>query len=38
MDRKKVNNFISQGRGQGEGAQYIPWIKVGDFSSLGRSY
>lgn len=34
----KVNNFIRQGRGQGEGAQYVPWIKVGDFSSLGRSH
>lgn len=35
---EKVNNFIKQGRGQGEKAQYIPWLSVGEFSSLGRSH
>ena len=34
----KVNSFIKQGRGQGIGARYVLWIKVGDFSSLGRSH
>ena len=34
----KVNQFIKEGRGQGEGAKYIPWLKVGDFSSLGRCH
>lgn len=31
----KVNNFIKQGRGQGEGAQYVLWIKVGDGFGYG---
>lgn len=34
----KINQFIKEGRGQGEGSNYIPWLKVGDFSSLGRSH
>lgn len=34
----KVNQFIKEGRGQGEGADYIPWIKVGEFSSQGRCH
>ena len=27
--------YISEGRGQGEGQSYKPWIRVQDFSSLG---
>ena len=34
----KINQFIKEGKGQGEGENYIPWISVGDFSSLGRSH
>lgn len=33
---KKIEQFIKEGRGQGEGKNYIPWIKVGEFSSEGR--
>jgi hypothetical protein len=33
----EVNKKIKQGYGQGEGANYIPWIKVHQISSKGRS-
>jgi len=35
---EKLNEFIKKGRGQGEGAGYLPWIKVGEFASNGRSH
>ncbi len=28
---------IREGRGQGSGADYLPWIHVRDFSSMGKS-
>jgi len=34
---KKIQIKVKQGYGQGEGANYIPWIKVHHFSSKGRS-
>lgn len=35
--KKKIQKRIKQGYGQGEGANYIPWIKVHQISSKGRS-
>lgn len=37
MDTKTIERRIAEGRGQGEGKDYISWIKVSDFSSLGFS-
>ncbi len=37
-NEKKIEQRIKEGRGQGEGAGYIPWIKVGEFGSKGRSH
>lgn len=34
---KNIERMIKEGRGQGEGAKYKPWITVGDLPSLGRS-
>lgn len=34
----QIERRIKQGRGQGEGIHYIPWIKVHEISSLGRSH
>lgn len=38
MTDKKIERFIKEGRGQGEGTEYTPWLKVGDFSSKGRGH
>lgn len=38
MTDKKIERYIKEGRGQGEGAEYTPWLKVGDFSSTGRGH
>ena len=38
MTDKKIERYIKEGRGQGEGAEYTPWLKVGDFSSKGRGH
>lgn len=35
---EKIEKYIKEGRGQGEGADYVPWLKVGDFSSQGRGH
>lgn len=35
---EKVARWISEGRGQGEGADYTPWIQIGEVSSRGRSH
>lgn len=35
--KSKLNRYIKEGRGQGEGANYIPWIKTNEFSSKGRA-
>jgi len=32
----KFDCYKKEGRGQGEGINYTPWIKVSDFSSKGR--
>jgi hypothetical protein len=33
-----IRKRIAQGRGQGEGARYCPWLLVQDFPSKGRSH
>lgn len=35
---EKINRFIKEGRGQGEGKDYKPWLQIGDFSSQGRGH
>jgi len=37
-DQKLVEKWISAGHGQGAGGQYIPFFKVRDVPSLGRSH
>lgn len=32
----KINRYIKEGRGQGELSEYIPWVKIQDFSSEGN--
>ncbi|MHB8131547.1 MAG: TnsA endonuclease N-terminal domain-containing protein [Mobilitalea sp.] len=36
LTKKKIAKWIKEGRGQGEKEKYIPWLQIGDFSSLGR--
>lgn len=36
MTGDAIQKLISEGRGQGEGEEYQPWIKVQDFSSRGQ--
>ncbi len=38
LTEKKIADMIQAGRGQGEGADYQPWIQVGNFSSEGRGH
>ncbi len=33
----KIKRYIKEGRGQGELSEYIPWIKIQDFSSKGNA-
>ena len=35
-DEDKLKKWIQEGRGQGEGKEYKPWLTVTDFSSRGR--
>lgn len=37
LDEEKIFRFLKEGRGQGYGAQYSPWLTVQDVSSLGRA-
>jgi len=36
MTEKRIANLLASGRGRGHGADYKPFIRVGDFSSSGR--
>lgn len=36
MTEKRIAKLLASGRGSGHGADYRPFIKVGDFSSSGR--
>ncbi|MFE8698291.1 TnsA endonuclease C-terminal domain-containing protein [Cytobacillus sp. FJAT-53684] len=33
----KIKRLMAEGRGQGVGSDYIPWIKTNEFSSKGRA-
>lgn len=33
----KIDKWIKEGRGSGIGSDYVPWLKIQDVSSLGRS-
>ncbi len=35
-DSNKLNRWIKEGRGQGEGENYKPWLTIQDFPSMGR--
>lgn len=37
-NEETIARFLKEGRGQGEGANYRPWLGVGDFSSRGRCH
>ncbi|MFC8689554.1 TnsA endonuclease N-terminal domain-containing protein [Brevibacillus porteri] len=34
--KQKIENRLEQGRGRGEGANYVPWLKIQDVPSDGR--
>lgn len=34
----KISRLIKEGRGQGSGASYLPWLQVRDISSAGRKH
>ena len=36
LDESKIEKYIKQGYGNGEGKEYKPWIEIQDFPSLGR--
>lgn len=35
--QKTIENLIKEGRGEGTGQGYKPWIKIQDVPSLGRA-
>lgn len=35
-DSNKLDRWIKEGRGQGEGENYKPWLTIQDFPSMGR--
>jgi len=36
MTEKKTQRWLKEGRGQGSGIDYKPWIEIHDFPSIGR--
>lgn len=36
FNEDKLNRYLKEGRGQGEGKEYKPWLTVQDFPSRGR--
>ena len=39
MTEAKFKRYLKEGRGQGEGSKYVPWIKIGEIpSSNGRQH
>jgi hypothetical protein len=36
MTERKVQKYLKEGRGQGAGADYQPWLTIHDFPSIGR--
>jgi hypothetical protein len=37
MGTSKIDKWIKEGRGSGQGSNYKPWLNIQDVSSLGRS-
>lgn len=37
FDEAKIARFQKEGRGKGRGRDYLPWLKIGDVPSRGRS-
>lgn len=35
--KEKLQRYLNEGRGQGTGEEYLPWLKTYEFSSQGRS-
>lgn len=35
--KEKLKRYIKEGRGQGTGKDYKPWVKISDYSSKGRA-
>ncbi len=38
LNQAKIENRIKEGRGQGHGKEYIPWLTIRDVASKGLSY
>jgi hypothetical protein len=38
IDAKKAAKFVKEGRGQGNGGEYKPWLTIQDVPSRGRSH
>ena len=38
FDEGKIQRFLKEGRGQGRGQDYIPWLTIRDVSSCGRCH
>ena len=38
LSDQQIQKRIKEGRGQGDGRNYKPWIQTWDISSLGRSH
>ena len=36
-DANKLDRWIKEGRGQGEGENYKSWLTIQDFPSMGRA-
>ena len=36
-DENKLKRWIQEGRGQGEGKEYKPWLTIQDYPSMGRA-
>jgi hypothetical protein len=36
LDEDKIQKYINEGRGQGYGSEYKPWLSIHDFPSKGR--
>lgn len=38
VDEALIARYLKEGRGTGFGADYLPWLEIGDVPSLGRSH
>jgi len=36
MTEKKIQKYLKEGRGTGSGEDFIPWVSIHDFPSIGR--